>query len=101
MNIIKPPLNFPGTALPQVTSQAKKDDDPTASFKDTLKQVMNEINDDQITAKESVQKFLNGEIEDVHEVMIAAEKASVALELTVEVRNKLIDAYTQVMRMSG
>jgi len=71
------------------------------SFKETLTDVLNEVNDLQINAKESVEKFLSGEIEDVHQVMIEAEKASVGLELTLEVRNKILEAYREVMRMSG
>jgi flagellar hook-basal body complex protein FliE len=101
MDTIKPLLNFPAALSQAVTPQAQTNSDKTVSFKDTLKEMLNEINNDQIDAKTSVQKYLNGEVQDVHEVMIAAEKASVSLELTIEIRNKLIDAYTQVMRMNG
>ncbi|HWQ89482.1 MAG TPA: flagellar hook-basal body complex protein FliE [Desulfitobacteriaceae bacterium] len=40
-----------------------------------------------------------GQTEDIHTVMIALEKASLSLGLTVEVRNKVLDAYNQIMRM--
>ncbi len=40
-----------------------------------------------------------GKLEDVSQVTIAAEKASIALQLTMQVRNKVIDAYQEVMRM--
>jgi len=73
----------------------------TASFKDTLSQFLEEVNDLQVDAKESVERALNGEITDIHEVMVAAEKASIGLELTLAVRNKLLDAYREIMRMSG
>lgn len=69
------------------------------SFQDTLKEVINEVNDQQHNAKETIEKFLKGEITDVHEVMIAGEKAGISLELTLAVRNKLLDAYRQIMRM--
>ena len=71
------------------------------SFKQTLNNALNEVNDLQLNANQSVKRFLNGEIKDVHQVMVAAEKASVGLELTIEVRNKIIEAYREVMRMSG
>ncbi len=52
--------------------------------------------------KVSAQKNIDlaaGRLEDVSEVMIAAEKASVALQLTVQVRNKVVEAYQEMMRM--
>ena len=44
-------------------------------------------------------QFVAGEIENVHEVMIAIEKSKLALELTVEIRNKLLEAYKTIERM--
>ena len=39
-------------------------------------------------------------MENVHEATIAAEKAALALELTVQIRNKVVEAYQEIMRMS-
>ena len=66
-------------------------------FKDKLSQVLSDINRIQLESAEMAEKFVSGEIKDVHDVMIAAEKASVSLELTIEVRNKLV-AYREIMR---
>ena len=44
-------------------------------------------------------KLATGKIEDISQVTIAAEKASIALQLTMQVRNKVMDAYQEVMRM--
>ncbi len=102
MNGINPFQNFPGVKPQQAVGKAaEKQEGNTPSFKETLQQMLSEINDEQAAAKESVQKFLNGEIEDVHQVMIAAEKAGIGLEMTMEIRNKIIEAYREVMRMSG
>jgi flagellar hook-basal body complex protein FliE len=43
--------------------------------------------------------FVKGELSDVHQLTIASEKASLGLELTVQVRNKVIEAYQEIMRM--
>ena len=67
-------------------------------FKDKFSQVLSDINQLQLQSGEIAEKFASGEIEDVHDVMIAAEKASVGLELTIEVRNKLVEAYREIMR---
>ena len=52
-----------------------------------------------MNAADIAEKFVLGEITDIHEVMIAAEEAGVALELVMEIRNKLIEAYQELMRM--
>ena len=46
------------------------------------------------------EKLINGGNVDLHEVMIAAQKASVTLSATMEVRNKAVEAYQEIMRMS-
>ena len=69
------------------------------SFGDVLKGMLNETNNLQSNANDIAQKFATGEISDVHEVMIAAEKAGVSFELVLEIRNKLVEAYQELMRM--
>ncbi|RKY86908.1 flagellar hook-basal body complex protein FliE, partial [candidate division KSB1 bacterium] len=44
-------------------------------------------------------KLLTGEIKDVHDVMVAVEKANTSFELMMEIRNKMLDAYREIMRM--
>jgi flagellar hook-basal body complex protein FliE len=53
----------------------------------------------QQVAEEKQRQLITGEVEDLHEVMIAMEKASLAFSLTQQVRNKVIEAYQEVMRM--
>ena len=45
-------------------------------------------------------KLINGENVELHEVMIAAQKASITLNATIEIRNKVIEAYQEIMRMN-
>jgi flagellar hook-basal body complex protein FliE len=65
------------------------------SFKDMLKQV----NDAQNKSDVETEKLITGKTDDLHNVMITAEKASITLQTAVEVRNKAIEAYQEVMRM--
>lgn len=44
-------------------------------------------------------QFVSGNLSDVHQLMIASEKASLGLELTVQIRNKMIEAYQEIMKM--
>ena len=68
-------------------------------FGEQIKKTLSEVNALQLNAGELAERFANGEIEDIHDVMIAAEKSSVSLELVLEVRNKLVEAYREIMRM--
>jgi len=71
------------------------------SFGDFLKSAVNDVNELQTRAAEVEEKFLNGEITDVHQVMLASEEASVAFELLMEIRNKLLDSYREIIRTSA
>jgi flagellar hook-basal body complex protein FliE len=80
-------------------SKTKTLESSEIGFKDRLAKVLGDVNQLQLDSGEAAQKFVSGEIDDVHDVMIAAEKASVSLELTLEVRNKLLEAYREIMRI--
>ncbi|MFB5660569.1 flagellar hook-basal body complex protein FliE [Alteribacillus sp. HJP-4] len=69
------------------------------SFKESLNEAITNVNNAQLHSDDMTNKLVNGEVEDLHEVMVAAEKASVTLQTTVEVRNKAIEAYQEIMRM--
>ncbi|SFP07338.1 flagellar hook-basal body complex protein FliE [Salibacterium halotolerans] len=69
------------------------------SFKNALNDAVTKVNDAQIKSNEMTSKLASGEVENLHEVMVAAEKAGVMLQTTVEVRNKALDSYQKIMRM--
>ncbi|ODS30376.1 MAG: flagellar hook-basal body complex protein FliE [Candidatus Scalindua rubra] len=68
-------------------------------FKEKISSFINEVNDLQVKAGESIDNFAAGKVENVHEVMIAMSKAEVSFKFMMETRNKLIDAYKEIMRM--
>lgn len=72
----------------------------TPSFGQTLQAALGQVSDLQQKAGEQTRAFAAGQTSDIHSVMIASEQASVALQLTAQVRNKIVDAYQEVMRMS-
>lgn len=69
------------------------------SFGDMLGKALTEVNNLQLQADDLSKKLATGEITDVHTVTIAAEKAALALQMTVQIRNKVIEAYQEIMRM--
>ncbi len=68
------------------------------NFADMLENLVKEADDLQKTSDRTVQDFASGQVEDVHEVMFAMTKADLSFRLMLEVRNKLVEAYQEVMR---
>ena len=67
------------------------------SFGDLFKRAINDASGMQDDAQNMIGAFLRGEPVELHQVMAASEEASISLELLVEIRNKLTDAYRSVM----
>lgn len=69
------------------------------SFANKLQDAISNVDASQVNRDQTIDKMVTGEVSEVHDVMIAAEEAQLAFELMLEVRNKLLEAYTEVMRM--
>ncbi|HEX7797360.1 MAG TPA: flagellar hook-basal body complex protein FliE [Vicinamibacterales bacterium] len=69
-----------------------------ASFGDALTKLVNSVESSESTANTAVQGMLDGS-GDVHDAMIALQRAELTLQLTVQMRNKLVQAYQDIMRM--
>lgn len=83
-------LNGPKPATPAETAN---------SFSTYLSDALNEVNLAQTTSEKLTQQFAAGQVRDVHQVTIASQKAKILLQLTMQVRNKVIESYQEVMRM--
>ena len=70
-----------------------------ASFSSMLENAVQDVNSTMQTAETEKAKVLTGETSNVHQAMIAVQESSVAFSLMVEVRNKLVDSYQELMRM--
>lgn len=84
------PINSPA---PTESTQAGK------TFSKFLSEAIADVNTLQNSAEKASLDLAAGKIQDVSQAVIAAEKASIALQLTMQVRNKVVDAYQEVMRM--
>jgi|LGVF01.1.fsa_nt_gb flagellar hook-basal body complex protein FliE len=69
------------------------------NFSEMLNDAINKVNDEQINADNMGELLAAGEVENVHEVMIAAQKAELTLNLAIEIKSKIMDAYKEIMRM--
>ena len=70
----------------------------SGSFGDSLARLVNSVETSDQAANNAVQGMLDG-TGDVHDAMIALQRAELTLQLTVQVRNKLVQAYQDIMRM--
>lgn len=70
------------------------------SFGNVLKDAVNDVNKMQVQADQSIAKMQVQETGSLHEVMIALEKADISFRTMLQVRNKALEAYQEIMRMS-
>lgn len=90
------------TILPQTLNAANdisSKQEPAPSFSETLQAAFDRINQMQLDSAELARQFATGETDDLVQVVTAAEEASVALQLAVQVRNKVVEAYQEIIRM--
>lgn len=70
-----------------------------AGFGDFLKTAIESVNENQKASDIATEKLINGGDIELHDVMIASQKASITLNATLEIRNKVVEAYQEIMRM--
>ena len=71
----------------------------TTTFSDALRNSISEVNTSQVQADHAIQELISGKSKNIHETLLAVEKADSSLKLMMQVRNKILDAYKEVMRM--
>lgn len=84
---------------PPAGGAGKVEGGAAGNFADTLSQALSSVNDVQNRSREIGEAYQRGEVADVAQVMLAREEAGIAFEATLQVRNKLLTAYQEVMRM--
>lgn len=81
-------LRSTGQSAPKITSD----------FQEFLKKFLVETNKEMVKSDERIKEMIGGQ-KDVHETMIALEEANLSLRFLLQIRNKLIAAYEEIMRM--
>ena len=88
-----------GDFLPGTIKTPKPNNVGGENFGTTLSDLIKDVNQDQINSQKSVEDFVSGNGVELHEVMIAGEKAKTSLQLLMEIRNKTIDMFKELTRM--
>lgn len=69
------------------------------NFKEVLLDALNNVNTLEQESAKMTEDFIAGRTDDIHSVLIASEKATISLQFIMEVRNKVMEAYQEIMRM--
>jgi flagellar hook-basal body complex protein FliE len=96
--ILVPGIAGRGSVLDGIPSPGSRT--PTKSFSATLNESIEQVNDLQKKAEEAAQNLALGKEKDIAQTLIAIEKANISFQLMMQVRNKILEAYQEVMRMS-
>jgi flagellar hook-basal body complex protein FliE len=82
-----------------VSLRSEKASAGQSSFSEVLQQAVSRVESYQRDTQQKVDRFMKGEDQEVHEVVLAAQRSEVAFDYFLQVRNKVIQAYQEVMRM--
>lgn len=91
--------NIQGSEFTRVESPEKAEGENSVTFGDFLKGAISDTNNLQLESNRAAEELIAGRNKDIHGTMLALEKADVSLRLLTQVRNKVIDAYREIMKM--
>ena len=77
-----------------------KDSDKTG-FADLIKSYISDVNKKQIDADKAIEDFVKGKNMDITSTVLSVEKAEVSLQLFLQIRNKLLQSYKEIMRIQA
>jgi flagellar hook-basal body complex protein FliE len=89
----------PGLSAPEVTDAGGAGAGKSTSFSDLVGGLIREVDAKGKASEAEVRRLMLGETDNIHQSMIAMQESGLAFSLLVEVRNKLVDSYQELMRM--
>jgi flagellar hook-basal body complex protein FliE len=90
---------LPGKIQSNMPSNNEKNSKDDSSFNDILTKSLKEVNSAQIKSINALNSLVAGKTENIHETMIQIQKASISFQRMMKVRNKLVDAYNEIIKM--
>lgn len=89
----------PQIALTNPVEPDKQTAPATSGFARTLESMLTKVNEQQVAGDMAIQNMQTGDASHLHDVMIAVDEADVSLRMLVQIRNKALTAYEEIMRM--
>ncbi|NLK00883.1 MAG: flagellar hook-basal body complex protein FliE [Clostridia bacterium] len=96
---MKIPMMIPETSDVTNNITPAKSQNGKGGFAEVLRNAFHHVDGLQKNADAMTQHYLAGNLDNIHQVVLAAERASIALQMTVQVRNKMVEAYQEISRM--
>ena len=97
--VIIGPLN-PNLQVPEVRTPQKQGSEKAGpGFGEILKDAISTANELQKQSDQEIQKLMTGESPDLHTTVIAMQRADLSFQMMMQVRNKIVQAYQEIMRM--
>jgi len=91
-------IDLKSLAIPQLDfSGNNKNDNIVGTFGEFLNNALKNVSELERQATYIAEEFAAGRTDNIHQVMIAAQKADIALQFTMQIRNKILDAYSEIM----
>lgn len=92
-------INGSMNTLSEISREPRTEDTGKESFGDYLKNMIAEVNTQQSEADRSITNVELGNTSSIHDAMVALEKANISFRTMLQVRNKVVEAYQEIMRM--
>jgi len=89
-------IRQPNVGLEKISGSS---DSKGVGFLETLTKSMEEVNEDQVKADQGIKDLIAGKSKNIHETMLQIQKAELSLKTMMQVRNKILEAYKEIMRM--
>lgn len=99
LNQVDGPPNMPTLKHLSIDEMAAADKTGETSFKDVLTDAIGKVNDLSVKADQAAEDLATGKSGNIHETLLAMQKADISFRMLLEVRTKMIKAYEEVMRM--
>lgn len=84
-------------ASPQIDTTKQKQK-TGASFEETMREAIKQVAEVHNTAEQAIEDFSKGKVQDIHQVVVAVQKADLSMQTLMAVRTKLLTAYEEIMR---
>ena len=84
---------------PQIDSIVRPTATQGSEFQDVLSSAINQVESSRNDASQSVQRFLSGDGDDLHSTILSVQRADLEFEMTMQLRNKVVSAYQEIMKM--
>lgn len=94
--MIQPIANIP---LPDSAISTSHVAGPNGKFQEALEDAIFRVDQQRQDSKAGVDRFLNGEGGELHQIALASQRADLSFEMFLQVRNKVVNAYQEIMRM--